>query len=284
MAGERILQPNAIAFAGGRVVASPFQFYLDGADNIRVEGWNTCVGAALEVHGRAINEFGETQTFNMVLPLTADRIRNRRDFAAVRGFILNIVVAAVAATPCIGQTFARVSIIRGFTGGTIVLGVLLQGYVTAQQGLGWPGSPIESSIAGGGYMRAITGTNPAVGAEMAETVPEGALWELISLRMGFTTNAVAGDRRTVLILSLGLNTVYDAAQFQTVPASSGPILTWAQGLAFESSAGPNYINAGLPNGVRLSAGSLIYTVTAPFGVTDDYGAPNMLVREWLEVD
>ena len=169
--GERVVAASPIPIAGGRVIASPFQFYLDGNDNIRVEGWNSCIGAVLEVQGRAIDENGQTQTFNMSLPLTADRMRARRDFAAVRGYILNLIAIARDVEPCIGQTFVRVSIIRGFTGATIVLGVLLQGYVTSQQGLGWPGSPIENSLEAFPVNRCLLGTVPSVGQNFSETVP-----------------------------------------------------------------------------------------------------------------
>lgn len=284
MAGERIIAPNAMAFAGGRVIASPFQFYLDGNDNIRVEGWNTCAGATLEVQGRAINELGETQAFNMVLPLTADRVRNRRDFAPVRGYILNLVVVALDAEPCIGQTFARVTIIRGLSGATIVLGVLLQGYVTSQQGLGWPGSPIEHSFAAGGYIRTIAGTTPGAGADISETVPAGARWELVRLYSWLTTSVVVGDRTVTIALSSPAITTFRSSATNSQPGAFVRNYTWGQNLPPHIDNTNLAQDSSLPALTFLLAGERFTTAINNRNAGDQWGQVNYVVREWLEIE
>lgn len=282
--GERIVAANPIAIAGGRVIASPFQFYLDGADNIRLEGWNTCSGAAVEVQGRAIDDQGNTQTFNMVLTLTADRVRNRRDFAAVRGYILNLVAVARDAEPCIGQTFVRVSIIRGFTGATIVLGVLLQGYVTSQHGLGWPGSPIESSIVGGGYNRAIVATQPNIGQQVSETVPTGAVWELQTFLASFTATADVGNRHPHLILDRGSSVFAVMAAARPMVALETLVLTWGRGLVGTEESAVFRKTMAIPMNLQLLAGYRLRTfVDGMFG-GDVWTGAEFNVREWLEIE
>jgi len=98
-AGERIIVANPLVSAGGRVIASPFQFYLDGADNLRIEGWNSLTGVSLQVYGRFFKDDGTVQVFQQVLALTANRLRTVGDFAIVRGYLLNLVVTAVGASP-----------------------------------------------------------------------------------------------------------------------------------------------------------------------------------------
>src|SRR5439155_18890058 len=106
-----------------------------------------------------------------------------------KGAILNLTVFASAGAPLMGQTYVIVQLIKGLTGATIVLGTLLGGYLTATQALGWPGSPIISSTDGEGCTRLIVGTTPAAEANILETVPTGARWELLSLEASYVQGA-----------------------------------------------------------------------------------------------
>lgn len=281
--GERVIAASPIPIAGGRVIASPFQFYLDGADNIRVEGWNSCVGAALEVQGRAIDNEGQVQTFNMVLPLTADRTRARRDFAAVRGYILNLIVLARDADPCIGQTFTRVSIIRGFTGATTVLGVLLQGYVTAQQGLGWPGSPIENSLVAMPVDRFIEGTVPAAGANFSEVVPTGARWQLTGVFASFTT-AVGGANRSIQLRTL--SPVTSAIYVQ--PTTQAPALTytysWGANLPIAVDPVSQRAQQSFRDPTIMIEGESVGSLVTNIAAGDQWSVVRLNVREWLEIE
>src|SRR5687768_3348942 len=108
--GERIVTANPLAAAGGRVIVSPFQFYLDGADALLIEGWNSATGAVLQLYGRFYTDDGQVQVFESSLALTANRLRTSGLFPAVRGYLLNFTLSVKDATPLLGQTFARVSI------------------------------------------------------------------------------------------------------------------------------------------------------------------------------
>jgi hypothetical protein len=282
--GERVIAASPIPIAGGRVIASPFQFYLDGADNIRVEGWNSCSGAALEVQGRAIDDQGMIQTFNMVLPLTADRTRARRDFAAVRGYILNLIVLAREAAPCIGQTFARVSIIRGFTGATTILGVLLQGYVTSQQGLGWPGSPIQHSLEAMPVDRFLIGTVPSAGNAFVETVPTGARWQLVSVLASLTTAAGGVNRLVNLANQRGgtFSDFYVHATYQ--PPSTTVLYSWGLNLPIVVDLASGRGQLAFRDDLFLSSGDTVLASLVNFAAGDQWTVVRLSVREWLEVE
>jgi len=282
--GERVVTANPIPLAGGRIVASPFQFYFDGNDNLRVEGWNTVTGATLLVQGRFINEQGAIEAFSQALPLTADRLRTIGDYAMGRGFLLNLVVTAIGAAPKIGQSFARVSVIRGFTGATLVMGVMLQGYVTSQQGLGWPGSPIVSSTDGEPVVRFFNGTMPAAGAEISETVPTGARWSIVRCLASLTTSGAAGNRY------VNLNCVDSALfNFRSVQVTAQApgifhVYVWSPNLPLAYDP-VNFVSMQpLAQDSVLLAGQQLETFTTGLQAGDQYSAPRMYVREWLDIN
>lgn len=281
---ERIVAASPIASAGGRVIVAPFQFYLDGADNIRIEGWNTLTGAVLQVHGRFYKEDGTMQIFGATLPLTADRVRTVVDVPLARGYITNLIVTVTGATPLLGQTFARVSIIRGLTGATIVVGTLLQGYLTGALGLAWPGSPIQQVHEVAGYMRSFVGTDPAVGLPITETVPAGAHWRIFSMQFGLSTDATAGDRQPYIqINDPGGNQYFRVSTVGICPPSSVRSFFAAEMIPDTLTQPVTGTMTAYPH-AELSAGSeiLIWTDVADPG--DDFlSPPRMMVQERLEV-
>jgi len=282
--GERVITASPIPIAGGRVVAAPFQFYLDGADHLRVEGWNTATGAAVQVFGRFLNEQGQVEVFAHVLPLTNERLRATEDFAMGRGFILNLVATVTGATSLIGQTFARLSVIRGFTGATIVLGTLLQGYVTSQQGLGWPGSPIQASTEGGGYPRAITGTTPPAGASVSEACPTGARWDLQAFHCGLTADATVVTRTVYLTTTRGGVHRFAQTHPQQALASQTPDWFWAGGVPTETLINNWYVTAGLPTPTILLGSDEIRVLVLNIQAGDQIRDVTYLVEEWLEIE
>lgn len=282
--GERVIAASPIPLAGGRVIASPFQFYLDGTDHLRLEGWNSCDGCALELSARFVDAAGVIQAARHVLPLTADRLRNRLDIPMGLGYLLNLTVVAIDATPCIGQTFARVTVIRGFTGATIVLGTVLQGYVTSQQALGFPGSPIATSVEGLGYIRLVVGTTPAAGAQISETVPTAARWHVLRMYSFLITDATAGNRFARMdFFTGGLGTFRG-----TQPTAQGPSATvnytWAPNLPIAADAVNGAYMQPLPHEPFLLEGQVFSTAVSGMAAGDQWGQPQFYVREWLEIE
>jgi hypothetical protein len=286
MAGptERVFAGAPFAAAGGRVISSPFQFVTTGEDNLRVTCANTVAGARIAIQGRRLNDKGTIEAFGFDLVPTADRTLTTRDYPLGAGAILNLTVYASAGAPRIGQTFVQAKLIRGFGGATIVLGTLLAGYVTSLQELAWPGSPIESSIAGGGYPRVIVGTQPAAGAEIIETVPTGARWQLLGLRTRLTASAAVTIRYPALALDDGFSNYAVAPIPGGVATSQSVPLAWHPGTAFETQIAGAWLVAGLPTDSTLLAGYRILFVTQNLLAGDQYDQPRFLVREWLEVN
>jgi hypothetical protein len=167
---------------------------------------------------------------------------------------------------------------------SFVLGTLLSGYVTAVQALGFPGSPIVSSTSDEPYIRNIIGTQPAAGAEISETVPAGARWELVSFLAFLAKNAVNGGPME-LRRFIGADAFWQAVVNHTHNAGATINYIFAQGLT-NVSAGPpatGTSNQVLPTRALFSAGDEIRTSLVN-NAGDQWSAPFYTVREWLEVN
>lgn len=128
----------------------------------------------------------------------------------------------------------------------------------------------------------VTGADPAAGTEISVTVPDGEVWELLSIRFQFITSAVANNRRVLLSLTDGT----DEFSFTAAPG------TQAQSKTFEysfTSYGAN-VDGGAddvisaPLGSRppvLRAGDVIRTVTKRKDAGDNFSAPVLYVVKYV---
>jgi len=284
MALEQVFLAQPVPAAGGRIIVSPFQFAVDGDDHLLIEGWNTVTGCALNVIWRFAEIGQAVKPYQRTLALTADRVVSELVVPLGVGYLVNLAVFASGANPRVGQTFVCIKLQRGLGAAALTLGLLVQGYVTAEQGLGWPGSPIEDSIAGGGVIRSFIGTNPGFQSEISETVPTGARWQLLNFAATLTTGADVRNRRPVFGMVTAAAEVYRSAQPGTMAANSAARWFWAVGLAHEVFVAGDARLAGLPTEAILLSGDSVFTVVDTGMASDDWAAPVLLVREWLEVD
>lgn len=268
------------------VVVAPFQFALDGNDVMRIKSSCNIGGVRLSIQGRRLSAAGEIEVFAFEhdTHLVGDRQIVTSTHVLGEGALLNLAVFATGVQPVIGEVFVMVQIVRGNTGPTVLLGTLLQGYVTATQGLGWPGSPILSSMdPAAGAVHQFAGTDPAAGSEWLETVPPGAIWEIIAIRSVLSTSAAAGARTVFLIVSAPFATLFAVPS----PVSPGPLsavgFQWVQGFPLVSAVAATNPITGLPPQLRLRGGLSVGSLTVGMDAADDYQSPQLLVREWLEV-
>jgi hypothetical protein len=280
---EEVFAASPISAAGGKVIASPFQFYTTGEDNLRIVSVNSLVGVSLKIQGRLVDSRGVIGAAAWDHTPNTDRSVKSNDYPLGIGAVLNLTVFANAGSPQIGQTFVIVQLVRGLGAAAIVLGTLLQGYVTSSQGLGWPGSPIQSSVESGGYIRTIVGTVPALGVNLLETVPTNARWQLLQGWFNFATSAVVGNRL------VNLEMKHSAVRSYIVPpsAAQGPTVTgtFSFGAGMPSFFEPVQPVAALPlpTDTALLAGDSFGTTVANLDPGDAFMFLQYTVREWLEV-
>jgi hypothetical protein len=262
--------------------STPSSMFMRFDDNIRVTSYNALASVGLTIRARVMTADGgiddsvDTQTPN------TDRTAKTTIVRTDEGWLLGGQVAVTAAAPLVGQTFVVVEIIKGDTANALAVQLLAAGYVSAKQPLMFPQAIGASSLDGGGALRSITGTTPAAGAEISETVPTGARWELISIMAQLVTSATVANRISTLLLDDGANVFARSQSRNNATASSTTRPAWMAGVNGQAELDASTIAIGLPIGLRLSSGFRIRTLTINIQVGDQYSAVQYLVREWIE--
>lgn len=132
---------------------------------------------------------------------------------------------------------------------------------------------------GPGTTRSITGTNPAAGAEISETVPANTIWLLRSVRFTLVTEATAGIRQVHLTLDDGTSTLLNlpttGTQIESLTRNYN-----AHGLGGLIVPTGNEIDIGLPFNVMLTSGYILATETTLIKSLDNFGAPQLAVEAW----
>src|SRR5436309_2465248 len=260
----------------------PSPLYVRGEDNLRVVIFNALAGVVVTAGVRMMTPAGEIIPFAVALTPTSNRAASTFNIGLMQGWILTVDAIVTTGSPLEGQTYVSLQIIRGLTGATARELAFADGYVTAQSSVFWPGDTYRSSLDGRGALRSITGTTPAAGAEISETVPAGACWELVSLRTILTTSAAAANREPSLVIDDGALIYGQYPQPAVVTASLAPALSWGPGATNAAAAAGFAQSSATPNGLRLLAGHRIRTSTQLLQAADQYSVVQYLVRETLE--
>jgi hypothetical protein len=280
---EQVFVGQPAIFGGGRLLPSPSQFFLTGEDKLRVVSANSLAGVSLKVQWRAATLAGDVVPSSQDHTPNSDRTVKRQDYELGSGSLLNVTVFASAGAPLTGQTFVIVQLVRGDGAAAIVLGTLLAGYVTAVQALGFPGSPITPSVSGEPYVRAITGTTPALSASSFETVPTGARWEVMQYQFLLSTGVAVANRTPYLGFNVPGGVNAPMITGASIAASSFVTALFAPNLPFLSNAALQLFEAPMVQRAILPGGSQIQASALNLQVGDQIGAPLYMVREWLEV-
>jgi hypothetical protein len=256
-------------------------FYVSGEDNFRISAICSAAAVVVTVAGRVLGCDGVSRPFEHQLFPTSNRVITTLLRAIGEGWIQQFVVYASSGAPSNGQCWVKVEVVRGITGGTVAIGVLAAGAITSQQPLMFPGSPLRNPMDSPGFIRSITGTNPAAGVEISETVPAAARWRVIHFTARLVTDATVANRAPILLVDDGVNTLFaaDPAAVQTASLNR----RWNAGEGTERLAlVSDNVQWGWPRRTLLLAGYRIMTVTNNIVAGDNWGAPQLLVEEWLE--
>lgn len=266
-----------------RFILSPFQFLVSGEDNLRVTSFNSLASVVLTMTGRFFDlATRDIQAFTFTHTPNTDGTAAQSLHQLGTGYLLNLAVRATTGSPSPGRTYVLIELVRGLTGATQFLATLGADYVTARQGLSWPGSAVVSSTAGEGAIRSITVANPAAGADWVHTVPTGFRWEVVSIAALFTTDANAANRRPQIVFTDGTTAVFRGAASANFTASTGWLTSWAQGHGSVADATSGVVTGGLPVNNRVLAGFVIASSTGAIQAADAWTNIRLSVREWLE--
>ena len=158
---------------------------------------------------------------------------------------------------------------------------LCSGVVDIRKSISYPVSPQKEMRPDGGQILDFTGTNPAAGSEIDDSVPTGRVWRILAISFSLTTDANAANRRVHVILlgpsGVEIDTFSDVDQI----ASTTRKYSVAAFGAIPDTLDDNDILIPLPADIFLPAGSAVQTLTTNRQAGDDFGTPSILVEQFF---
>jgi len=270
------------AISGGSGLALPDTLpTFTGEDRLRVVSLGAVAGVILTVSGRRIGGPGEILPFSFAHSASADRTATTTDLELGSGWLVSLTVRVTAGTVAPGGCYVAVEIIRGTDPAAIVLDTLLAGYVSTRSALAWPYSGLSAPDRWRGRLVVVTGTDPAAGVEITETVPTGAAWRLLSLGATLVTGIAAPARTPTLVLDDGATSYYTGVSTQASGASTTKRYFWSVNGSELITIAPIDGTGRLPSETVLLAGHRLRTLTDAFAAADNWGAPTLYVEEWI---
>ena len=235
---------------------------------------------------------GQISSVTIDVVSATDRTATSNTIRLVEGEIISASFAMIAGTPPTrgGQVWTDALVQRG--GSTIA--TLWQGYFYDGHDLTWTdgNAHLESKTEGTGRLYTASGSNPAAGAEVADTVPTGARWKLYAAEVVLVTSGVANRNTALFIDDAGATITRKLLLTDTTNQTDAQTRThgWYPGTAAVDAASVSITDTvtvlakfpmTLPLKTHLLAGDNIRTVTTNIQAGDDYGIPRYVVEEWF---
>jgi hypothetical protein len=123
-------------------------------------------------------------------------------------------------------------------------------------------------VLGQRYQRQFWMVSPGTGKSWQVVVPGGVRWRLISLEIGYTSDATAGDRLLQLVLVKEQHTIIDCPAGIAHPPSTGLLYGWFVGAALVTTVSPGRTHTAPVPSCWLEAGWSFY-LPIPAGYTGD---------------
>ena len=278
---EVLTWPPGVSFERMRVPpAAPL--YISPNEVIVVDSWGAVSGLTLLIMGRFMLPDGSMTTISYSHVPNTDRSIKTEAFPLGEGFLYALRVDPQIAGARRGQCYVRVSISRSTFTSDAIMAHLISDYVTDTFMPSWPSGILQDSLAGAGILRSVLGTNPAAGAEISETVPTNARWALRGLAAQLVTDATAGTRTVTLTIDDGATVLLQVISGTTQAVSLTRNYRFVPNYPSVGNTVGTFIALPLPDPLYLLQGWRIITVTNALSAGDNWGAPQMLVEEWLE--
>jgi hypothetical protein len=177
--------------------------------------------------------------------------------------------------------FVTVSVTRFSTSVALQFGhtAIWEGYIFSVVSRGWPGQPAQNLTDGAGFLHSITGTTPAAGADISETVPANRRWNLLAFRSTLTASAAVANRNVTLVTDDGSNILFRGTSY--VNQTAGQVQAYS---ALSSTPQPTAVSGDFlivaPLPLPQKAAFRIRTSTTNLQAGDQWTAPQYLVQEW----
>jgi len=240
---------------------------------IQIESWSNSARKLL------IRGFTRDGTISFDHTTNTDRSRKAEGFD-IPDLPIMVQVAPETAPVRRGECYIRLTLLMG----GFAVGRLSAAYLTDSKTITWPPGVFEGFTEGPGLIRYLTGTDPAAGNEVSETVPTNARWRIKFLWFSLVTDATVTTRRVTLLIDDG-STIFFASRVAPGQAESlTRYYLYVPGYAIEETAfdANLRIREALPDPLILPQGYRIRTSTTNLQAGDNWGTPVLVVEEWIE--
>jgi hypothetical protein len=272
--------PPEISFQTARV-PPPAWLYVGPDDRLRIEAATSITGVTLRLDVRLLLPNGEINSSVWTFGPTGNRAINTWWVTLAEAFLLSVFASTDSAVPP-GACWVRCLLVRGGGSGASLAQAIVAGYLAQRSGLAWPYPRYQNPVEGAGRLRLIDGTDPAPGVSIAETVPVGARWKLVSVFCWLATSALAGDRHVYLQLMSPAGIWLWIPPALAQPASQTYYYSWAIGINPYTSSIVGLVARPLPDQLTLTPGQQFMVQATGMLAGDDFGPPRYLVEEWVE--
>lgn len=270
-----------VGFQPGQV-QPPSDLYVDRDDTLFITSYNSATGVRIDLRGILLRSDGVAVPVEISQTPNTDRTAKTSIEALSRGFLLSMSVFLGAGSAKRGQCYVQVGIARGRQTSRFTHRIIAQGYVGTGVNICWPGDRLVHPLEGPGFIRSIVGTDPAAGAGWSETVPTGARWRMQTLKATLVTDATVANRRVGMSISDGAATYMRLMSEFDQTAGLTHLWHFMNGVASSAAAITNIARVAIPHDLILGAGFILNDNTSNRQAGDDWGAPTIIVEEWIE--
>lgn len=283
MAAERVY-PGAAPVASGRgLVASSFQYYLTGDESLRVETIsNNAPFAIVDVGVRLWREDDRAIIIERERHVCSPPALSQKDYALPAGALLNLRLATSTAAAIYGRLFVRAQLIRGTGAAADVIGTLVQGYLSPQNDIAWPGSPIQTMHDGRGVIFDV-GWSLVAGPALVMTVPAGVRYRVIAGAFYYTTSAAPGNRIVIpkAQSALGKDIWLGPPAAQQAPGTTS-FYSIGSGMSPNNRVELGVIALPWPADLELAVGQSVTVSVISADAADAFSIQSLVVREWMD--
>lgn len=280
--GSALQAPGAPEISHGIPgVPPPAALYVGPNETLVVDSWAYAAQLPVFIKIRMLRPGGYVDTTVYTHQPNSDRSLHTTYHDLAEGHLLTAMVYAPDSGYHRGQVWMNVGLERGSGAVGVYHHQLISDYVTNCSSPVWPWARMKSSVEGPGNIRSVAGADPAAGAEVLITVPAGARWRLYSIFATLVTDATVVDRWVRWVIDDGANTLWRLGNPipQTAGTTRGHVAAAWGGLVTTTGGD---VPTSVPPTILLSAGYRISTLTTGIVAGDNWGAPRVLVEEWIE--
>lgn len=266
-----------------RDVPPPAAYYIGAGNFLRISLFSSQSSVVIRIVWRMLLPDSTIIQNAQDLVTNSNRAEQVAFIPLTEGFILSIVAYAPNTSLRRGMAYVRCAVTQS-NNVSISIGnmgeLLCQGYIESNALVAYPGGANGYGFEARGNIRSITGSTPAAGANISETVPTSAMWALYAFRFSLTTSAAVATRNVVLLLDDGTSTFSHVVVVTSQAASLAYNYAFNAGNAVNAFIAPN-LSLGFSPLMYIPGGFRIRTSVLNMDAGDQFAAPQYLVEEWL---